>query len=294
MHVLVTGATGFLGRHLVPKLVAVGCKVTAVVRPRGSADPIVGASVIELDLGTAGWAEQLPQQINTIIHLAQSPHYREFPNSAPDIFNVNVAAVARLLDHAVRNEVQRVVIASTGSIYAPSAAPVAEDGAIDPPDYYASCKYAAELLASPYRELLTLCTFRIFRLYGSGQANALIPNLITRIRDDCPVTLAGPDGIRLTPTHVDDAARIFAVAAAEGWSGTFNLAAPHVITLRALCEKIAYLVGKKPIFEIVSAGGDVIPDTARLASRYDIGSMRVIDEGLREILEERKLAKARP
>jgi nucleoside-diphosphate-sugar epimerase len=53
-----------------------------------------------MDLSSAWSEDKLPSSCDVIIHLAQSPHFRDFPNSALDVFKINIESPARLLDYA--------------------------------------------------------------------------------------------------------------------------------------------------------------------------------------------------
>ena len=61
------------------------------------------------------------------MHLAQSPRYRDFPEGALDVFEVNVGSTQRLLDWACRQGVKRFIYASSGGVYGHGEAPFEED-----------------------------------------------------------------------------------------------------------------------------------------------------------------------
>src|SRR4051794_36837058 len=100
MRMVVTGATGFLGGHLLPRLVERG-DVFAVHRAKTPPARIEGVSWIETDLARDS-LDALPDRVDAILHLAHSRHYRELPDQIRDVFDVNVGATIRLLEYGRR------------------------------------------------------------------------------------------------------------------------------------------------------------------------------------------------
>ena len=237
MGVVITGATGLIGRVAVRALRR-RQPVWAVCR-RASDLGVPGVEVVPWDIAsTADVASILPPNVDTVIHLAQSNWHHDFPAHASDIFAVNLAAVARLLDWARATGVKRFVLGSSGNADAGDT-------------YYLACKRAAELLAQCYRNDLVVVTLRFFFVYGHGQRSSmLIPRLAESVLKGRPITLHGEDGVRLNPIHVSDAAAAVERAAALDRSITMDVAGPEVHTLRWIAETIGDTLGKRPIFEV--------------------------------------------
>ncbi len=121
MAILITGAGGFVGKRLVASLAAAGRSVVAIVRTEPSAEDrhyFAGRLVktIKADLSNLD-TSHLPAGIYAVVALAQSAHFREFPERAKEVFDVNVTANLKLLDWSVRSGVKRFVLASSGGIY---------------------------------------------------------------------------------------------------------------------------------------------------------------------------------
>src|SRR5262245_37137361 len=110
--ILVTGASGLLGRATLdwfgPRR-----RVCALTRspPHRPLPPC--AAVVVHDLQRPD-DPPVPEAPETIIHLAQSPRFRDFPDGAVEVFDVNAGSVQRLLDWGVRSGVRRFIYASTG------------------------------------------------------------------------------------------------------------------------------------------------------------------------------------
>src|ERR1700736_2966542 len=110
MKVLVTGGGSFLATALLPRLVE-DHEVLAVHSPGSVPSSIGGVDWLELDLA-APLPQTLPASIDAVVHLAQSRRYREFPEGAVDMYEINTAATVRLLDYTLRAGGQRFTYAS--------------------------------------------------------------------------------------------------------------------------------------------------------------------------------------
>ena len=122
--ILVTGASGFVGTRLV-RLLARQHEVWALVRRPWQA-PEGRVHVLTQDLAADSWTADLPPRIDAVIHLAQSPHFREFPDRAADIYGVAAGTAMRLLDWASRAGATHFIVGSTGGLYGSSDKAVQE------------------------------------------------------------------------------------------------------------------------------------------------------------------------
>jgi nucleoside-diphosphate-sugar epimerase len=197
MKLLVTGATGFLGWHLLPALAAEH-ELYALTRSKTrTAAPQV--SWISADLSRPDDPWELPSHVDAVIYLAQSRRHREFPEGARDVMAVNVESFWRLVEYARQAGAQHFVFTSTGSVYEGSEQPLDEQAPLRPATFYATSKRIAEMTLEAYGAVLPATILRLFTLYGPGQREMLIPGLIDRIRSGRAVTLQGPDGLRTSP-----------------------------------------------------------------------------------------------
>src|SRR5689334_15070201 len=140
MTILVTGATGFLGQAILP-LLAQRDDVVALQRPGSEAPDGNGVRWIAQDL-TAPLTGDLPDRIDAVFHLAQSRRYREFPDGAVDVMEVNTMATTRLLDYCRRAGGETFVYASSGAVNGAGPKPISEDDAPAPPNLYGVSKLA--------------------------------------------------------------------------------------------------------------------------------------------------------
>lgn len=282
MRVLITGATGFVGSNLVLAL-APGHDVYALARtaPIGAAPNV---SWLEQDLAQplAG----LPEQIDAVIHLAQSRRYREWPEGSPDMFAVNVGSTFRLLDYARAAGARAFVHASTGGVYGGSAEPVAEDAPIDvSAGFYPASKWSAEALVAGYGSAFVTVVFRFFFVYGPGQTGMLMPSLIEKVRSGEELTVQGENGLRINPIHVADAVRVFEPALELGEHGVFNVAGDETVSIRELIGLIEQEVGRRAV--VTSTDGtptDLVAANQRMKDVLGVTPRIALAEGIRSML----------
>lgn len=282
MRILVTGGTGFLGRHLLPLLAA--HDVVALTRGKHAGrPPLPHVTWLPMNLSEGLDFKALPAKADAIIHLAQSDQYRDFPSGAADVFRVNVEVPAALMRWALDAGVSRAVFASTGSVYEPFSGTLREDAAVSPAGLYGASKLAAEALTLAYQSKLAVAQLRVFFLYGPGQTNVMISRLIDNVRNGVMLTLPRDgDGLEFVPTYVEDTARVFVKACEDEWRGVWNVASPHAISFRALSETIGRHVGRAPEFQRNDSAAPprMVPDLAKLRAQLDIGGFLDAERGL--------------
>lgn len=202
--VLVTGAGGFIGSHLVEAAVEAGAQVRALVRynssnnwgwleklpsgMRSSVDVVAG------DIRDSHFTMDLVEGVDTVFHLAALiaiPYSYSAPESYVD---TNVHGTLNVLQAARRHGTRRVLVTSTSEVYGTALQiPITEDHPRQGQSPYSATKISADAMAdSFYRSFeLPVVTVRPFNTYGPRQsARAVIPTIITQL-------LAGATEIRL-------------------------------------------------------------------------------------------------
>jgi nucleoside-diphosphate-sugar epimerase len=267
--ILVTGASGFIGRRLVARL-AKEHEVWALGY-RHVGPPQAGVRWISHDLSHGTVPPGLPTQADVVVHLAQSRHYREFPSHADDNVSIGVTATFRLLEWARAADVSRFVYASTGGLYGLRDEPVKEgDPLVEEPGplgFYFAVKRAGELLTAQYRRCFETTILRLFFVYGAGQdAGRLMPRLVEAVRDGRPIILQGEQGMRFNPVHVTDVVEALTRCLRLRGSQVVNVAGPTVLSLRRVGELIGQCVGHLPVFTTdgAAASCDLVADIARM------------------------------
>jgi NAD dependent epimerase/dehydratase len=308
--VLVTGAGGFIGSHLVEQLVHAGASVRALVRYNGRSDigmlaeidPQIRSEleIVHGDITDPFYVRRIVAGTDTVFHLAA---LIAIPYSyvAPAYYvSVNVSGTLNVLE-AVRDlEIPRMVHTSTSETYGTAQyTPIDEKHPLQPQSPYSASKISADSMAeSFYRSFGTpVSTIRPFNTYGPRQsARAVIPTIASQL-------VAGNDAITLGDlrpvrdlTYVADTARGFmAVAGADECVGQVtNIGNGRGITIGDLARMLAELAGR-PEVAIVEDGNrirpeksevfELIADASLAAKRCGWEPQVGLREGLSEVLE---------
>jgi nucleoside-diphosphate-sugar epimerase len=279
MKLLVTGATGFIGRHLMARL-SVCQEIIAVVRNPGERTFGPPVSVVAMDLTQELDPRKLPGQVDVIIHLAQAN--LPFPEAARHLFTVNTAATAQLLDYGRRAGAQQFVLASSGDVYGHRYGACREGDVAAPASFYAVTKYASELLVQAYSHYVRPCILRLFHPYGPGQTDRLVPTLADRIRRGEAISLHQCDRPYTTPTYVEDVVRAFESAIRSSFSGVLNVAGGTVVSMRDLSEEIGAVLRCRPVFaKSGMESADAVGDNTRMKDALGIANLVGLTDGLR-------------
>jgi NAD dependent epimerase/dehydratase len=258
--VVVTGAGGFIGGHVVERLVRDGARVRAMCRynsrnERGTLDwvePNVLAEV-EISLGELRDLESVAAAIEgseVVLHLgAQIAIPYSYVNPR-DFFEVNVLGTLNVAQAALRHGVQRIVHTSTSEVYGTAqSVPITEAHPLEPQSPYAASKVAADKLMDSYHRSfdLPVCVLRPFNTYGPRQsARAIIPTIISQALAGSTLRL-GSLHPRRDLTYVEDTAAAFVAAAtSEGAVGrTIQLGTNHDVSVGDLVDMVAEVLGRE-------------------------------------------------
>jgi nucleoside-diphosphate-sugar epimerase len=283
MRIVLTGCSGFVGAALAPRLLSAGHELLCVCRPESSA--AFGQS-ISWDSSRPADLSGFPNGADAVVHLAQSRSYRLFPTDSGEMFAVNVAMTMALLQWSAQVGVKHFCLVSSGAVYEPFCGLLKEDATVAPRGFLGATKLASEVLARPFSGLFSLNVLRLFFPYGPGQRNRLIPELVRRVREGRPVQLAGhSDGIRLAPTFIDDVVEVILASFGSSWTGTLNVAAPELLSIRGIANIIGRQLQIEPRFETVSTPAvDIVPDLTLLRSRFSLDRFTKFEDGLRKTL----------
>ncbi len=278
--ILISGASGLLGRS-VSQILSQDSDVYALVRSSmGIQSENVRCIVADLENGLD--IALLPKKIDVVVHLAQSSKFRDFPDSALDVFNVNISSTACLLDYARQAGASQFIYASSGGIYGNGSVAFKEIESMVQPSklgYYLGSKACGEILAQSYSSTFQVTVVRPFFMYGPGQnRNMLIPRLMDCVVEEKPISLQQNDGICINPVHVEDASSALVATLNTTGSAIFNVAGPDVLSIRQIAQAMGEYLGKTPIFEhLNSHRKDLIADITLMRDQLWIPKRKLLD-----------------
>ena len=245
--VLVTGGTGFIGRHLVAALRARGTPVRALIRRPEGADPIValGAEPILGDLLDATTIREAMSGVRAVFHLAG----RLFSPGEPsrEYERLHVGATTALLRESVAvGGLDFFLLCSTTGVHGPTGTtPAREDDSGHPDNAYELTKARAERVATELAEGagLRVVIARPGLVYGPGDLHLL--GWFRAIRAGY-YRVIGPGENRIHPIYIDDVVRALLLSASAASSGcrTYQLVGSRSVTMTELSEKIGVAVGR--------------------------------------------------
>jgi len=271
MKVLVTGAAGFLGRHVCEALIESGHDITGMDALPGKAPT---GAVVWLDRDVTRIShDDVPPGIEAVIHMAAIASPKTCDASPPLAFNVNVNGTYQMLKLAVEAGAKKFIFVSSAHVYGitPSYMPTDERHPLWPQDTYTVTKILGERLCQLYYENhgLSYTTLRLFNVYGPGQAlGYFIPDMIAKaeaLRDVNAdpagnITLGGANTVK-DFVHVDDAARAFVAAVESPYVGPINIGSGIPVELGSVLGHI----GREMRVDVVLNNA---PSTTRMQSDW--------------------------
>ncbi|WP_440974239.1 NAD-dependent epimerase/dehydratase family protein [Pseudomonas koreensis] len=242
MKVLVTGATGFVGRHLVAALLARGCTVRAVARNAETAASMpwindvefVAADIHATELDIAA----LTAGVDVLAHLAWPglPNYRALFH-----FEHNLMADYRFIKGAVEAGVQQVLVTGTCFEYGMQSGPLSELAEPQPSNPYGLAKHTLNLFLQNLQQEhpFTLQWARLFYLHGEGQnPNSLLAALDRAIDAGEPsFNMSAGEQLRDFLPIKTAAGYLAEIAQNRDFSGVINCASGQPVSVRALVEQ---------------------------------------------------------
>jgi UDP-glucuronate 4-epimerase len=256
--ILVTGGAGFIGSHLVDRLLEQDNNIICV----DNFDPYYDRSIKESNIrqhrkynsyrlveedvrNLDALKEEITEDIDVIVHLAAKAGVRPSVKDPVDFQEVNVMGTQNMLELAREKEVKQFVFASSSSVYGTNEnVPWSEDDKVlKPISPYASTKVSGELMGHVYSELydMRFMALRFFTVYGPRQRPDLaIHKFLWLMSNGEQITLYGDGSSRRDYTYIDDI--IDGVIAAIGYTDSkyevINLGNNRTVKLLELVEAI--------------------------------------------------------
>jgi UDP-glucose 4-epimerase len=259
--VLVTGGAGFIGSHLVDRLLLEGYEVTVLDNLSSGKTENLNLKDAKLhflkgDIRDAETVKKALKDVDVVFHLAAIIDVA-FSVKEPLLVNdVNVNGSLNLLNESVRHYVKRFVFASSCAIYGePIRVPIDEEHPTNPISPYAVSKLVVEnycQLFSKVYGLETIC-MRFFNVYGlrqeSGSYSSVIIHFINRLRRGKPPIIFGDGSQTRDFVYVDDVvdALFKAMNLREGVGEKINIGSGRETSIRELAEVIIKKFGLKDV-----------------------------------------------
>lgn len=309
MKYLVTGGGGFIGSHIVNKLLEQGDSVRVLdnfsTGKRENLKDLVQQfngsrfEVMEADLRDAARLEESVQGVEVIFHEAAFVSVPQSMEEPQVCFDVNITGTSRLLDIARAAGVRRVILASSAAIYGESdAIPLVEETLPQPLSPYAVSKRVKEM----YAELFTgsfgleVVALRYFNVYGPRQRPdsmyaAAVPIFARRLLDGKPVNVYGDGGQTRDLINVRDVVRANLIASehASAPGKIFNVCTGIETRILDLLEVLYELLPNSPPPQFVAPRpGDIYRSTGSpQKSRDELGFQAEVSlaDGLKETID---------
>ena len=309
MHVLLTGAAGFIGSHVADRLLAQGASVVGIDSFSPYYDPavkwlnletarahgsfrLVEGDLRELDLGP------LVAEADAVVHLAAQPGVRPSWGDEFQIYvNDNILATQRLLEAACGAGIERFVLASSSSVYGDAESfPTAETAQPRPVSPYGVTKHAAEELCQLYRTSYDVPTviLRYFTIFGPRQRpDMAFARFIEAAAHDQPVRVYGDGGQSRSFTYVTDAVEATVAATRRGVpGGTYNVAGGSQATVLEVIAILAEVLGREiPMERLPAVPGDARKtgaDTSAAERELGFVARVSLEEGLARQVENQR------
>ena len=261
---LVTGASGFIGKALVRRLIGDAVKVRAFVRSADKLEDVAGQSleVVEGDITDVNAVEQVCTGIDVVYHIAGA--FREANLSDARYDEVNVGGTRNVLRGAARAGVRRVVHCSTSGIHGSISGPPAdEDHRLVLDEIYEKTKAEAEIEAIKFgsEHELEVTALRPTQVYGPGDTRLL---KLFKMAGAKRTLWPGPGTARYHLLYIDDLVDAFLLAASEDAAvgESFLIGGPQTPSLNDLLTAIAKSLGKQqarllrvPVWPFMVLGG---------------------------------------
>jgi len=305
MNVGVIGGSGFIGSHLVDKLVEHGHEVTVLDIMKPHRDDVRHIFIDIVDLSKTVIA--LTGYYDAVYILAAVADVKDVYNNPVEAGQVNIMSVANVLEAARRNQIGRVILASTVWVYEMAVeenvdenTPLLSSGT---KHVYTATKVAAELYCHSYQKLYGQ-KFTILRYgipYGPrARGGAVIPIFVRRALSNQPIVIQG-DGLQYRKfIYVEDLAEGNVAALKEAAvNQTYNLEGTETVSIKEIAETVKRLIGNVAIEYKDARPGDYggkIVSAEKAKKELGWEPQVGFEEGVKRYIDwyKKSLPKARP
>lgn len=263
MKVVVTGAAGFIGSHLVDKLLSQGYTVTGIDNLSAgrleNLEETLGYESFKLVradlLDPSAWSNEF-RGAEIVFHLAANPEVRHSVREPLEHYHQNLTATMHVLEVARRHRVNTIVYASSSTVYGdPEQIPTPESHPLKPISIYGATKAAAESLLETYSRLYGIKTLilRYANIVGPRLRHGVIYDFIMKLlRDPARLEILGDGSQRKSYLHVSDAidatlAALDNLIVTGEYSETYNVGNEDWTTVREIADTVAKAMGLEEV-----------------------------------------------
>ena len=302
--VLVTGGAGFLGSHLVDRLIELGSTVTVIDDLSFGKRENVNkrADFVELDIKNYGALKNVVSRVSpkVVYHLAANATTKESAMGWSDpVSDYQINAIGTLnvlMAMADAGLKSHVIYASSAAVYGePEYTPIDEKHPTNPKSPYGVSKLAGEKYMLIYHKEcgIPATVLRIFNVYGPRQPRYVMFDLLKKLkRDPSKLKVIGTGEQVRNYCYVSDAIDAFVLAAEKNAVGEiFNLAGKDIVNIRELVEKILGMLGLSGRTRVSYTGeswrGDIlrlVANTLKIRERLGFEPRVPLDEGLSRLM----------
>lgn len=247
-----TGSAGFIGSNLTDHLLANGYRVIGIDNMRtGILENLAQASRnrrfnhIKADVSTLNLEAHIDEKVDVIFHLAAVASVVLSVKFPMLVHQANTTSTVNILDYARKNDISRVVLASSAAVYGtPSEHILTETSPAAPISPYGASKLAAEEYMHTFGDTYGIedVILRLFNVYGPRQVHSDYSGVVSifanRILKKKPIVIDGDGTQTRSFVYVEDVCKIMETCAREPKAAgeTFNLAGPEVVNILELAN----------------------------------------------------------
>jgi nucleoside-diphosphate-sugar epimerase len=249
MTILLTGATSFIGRHLISSLADAGFHVIGSYRNEAPAISELQAvhKTIEfrrINLSNDADYKALPNEIDAIINVAGVSLASAV--DVEDMLACNISGMRCLLKYAARAHPSRIIHASTVSVHGDIESEVLDENTpINNADLYGASKYVAERLLALHSGGIPAVALRLPGVLGRGAHRAWLPTMLQRARANQEIVIHSPAQAFNNATHVREIGALCVRLLRHDWRGfhAFPLGAGHAISVEEVTQRVLRATG---------------------------------------------------
>ena len=247
-NVLVTGGAGFIGSHLVEKLLSLGARVSdidtmlcgnKITHLQDNKD----LAVYELDVNNAKAISPLFKGVDMVFHLAAVVGVEETQIDPLNVLNVEVIGTSKVIALAAKHKVKRFIFASSSEVYGDSLEPMVEEGPFNHKSTYSLTKMIGEHYCRAYYQKygLEYTILRYFNTYGPRQDERFVfSRFVERALKQKEIFIYGDGNQTRDFTYVEDSVYLTLLAAMNGKGAcqAFNVGTGKAVSINTLAKVI--------------------------------------------------------